>query len=340
MIREGQTFNDYFYNAQVRLRPCASCADTQFKLVTMKNRHNIALPVSICCFCGLVQINPIPSADWYKEFYNEYFWDTYIGKKIGLDELYEQDDCRYKGTSLADVLVKDKAFSNKNTCRVLDAGCGLGGFLEALKLRKPAWDLSAIEPSTSARKFVELKTGIVPQPSNFKSLPYQDNYFDLITLVHVVEHVYEPLELLCEIRRVLTADGICYIEVPDMESPHWSGRNFLHIAHIYLFDRQTLTALLIRAGLEIYRIIDSPAVKTWPWAKGYFIRVTTPSSTSIKDINRLPDSIIKNRINYLQKKITRNRKSLAWRLIDRLGPGFPGPKTIIRLYRQFISRDR
>ena len=332
------SFSEYYYQAQVRVRECVSCDKKKFKLVTLKNRHSIALPTSLCMNCGLVQINPIPSAAWYETFYTEYFWGMYVGRDISFDELYLQDNYGCKGSSIAEVLVTESACQDPDDYHFLDIGCGLGGLLVALQEKKPAWKLSAIEPSLSARNYVKSNTGITPDSSDFKSLPYQDGCFDLVSLVHVLEHVYEPLVLLREVRRILKKDGICYIEVPDLESPKWGSKDFLHIAHLYLFDRLTLSNLLKRAGLYEYRVIDSPAGEFWPWARGYFVRAMDIDPQPVAGC--LEEKIVNKRINYLDTKLNEPRHGLLDGIRSTLGPGFPGPATISRLTRQFLKRIR
>lgn len=65
-----------------------------------------------------------------------------------------------------------------------------------------------------------------------EALPWQDEFFDVIILFNVLDHVKSPSEVLSEIRRVLKKGGIAYIAV---HTYSWSGiliRNIREILHI------------------------------------------------------------------------------------------------------------
>ena len=47
-----------------------------------------------------------------------------------------------------------------------------------------------------------------------KNLPFEDNTFDEIVMIHVLEHLPHPLPILKEIYRVCKTDGKILIEVP------------------------------------------------------------------------------------------------------------------------------
>jgi len=48
-------------------------------------------------------------------------------------------------------------------------------------------------------------------------LPFPDNAFEEVRLIHVLEHVnrHRQVELLAEMRRVTAANGVFHVEVPD-----------------------------------------------------------------------------------------------------------------------------
>ncbi len=46
-------------------------------------------------------------------------------------------------------------------------------------------------------------------------LPFKNSYFDCIILSHVLPHIYDPISLLIEFKRVLNADGILIIICPN-----------------------------------------------------------------------------------------------------------------------------
>ena len=76
---------------------------------------------------------------------------------------------------------------------------------------------------------------------------YRDNSFDLISCLHVLEHLDSPLAALKEFhkvtkRYVLVAVPNAYAKLPELES------------HLYSFNYRTLTNLGRRAGFEPVRM--------------------------------------------------------------------------------------
>jgi SAM-dependent methyltransferase len=97
----------------------------------------------------------------------------------------------------------------------LDFGCGDGSFLRALDSKKIARrvgvDISHQAAAQANRKHPDLQ---ILHISRTIPLPFADGEFQSITLMDVLEHVYEQIELLRELRRVLRNDGLLIVTVP------------------------------------------------------------------------------------------------------------------------------
>lgn len=95
--------------------------------------------------------------------------------------------------------------------RMLDVGCGTGGNLEMLNQygKVEGVDVSAEALAfCRARGLEKVKQGAAEQ------LPYEDNLFDLVTALDVVEHLDDDLAGLREMRRVLRPGGYVLLFVP------------------------------------------------------------------------------------------------------------------------------
>ena len=80
-------------------------------------------------------------------------------------------------------------------------------------------------------------------------LPFPANYFDLVIIQAVLEHLIDPIQSVSEIYRVLDSDGIVYSEVPFMQSVHEGAFDFYRFslsAHKHLFHKFKI----IRAGVH------------------------------------------------------------------------------------------
>ncbi|WP_322802306.1 class I SAM-dependent methyltransferase [Thermoflexus sp.] len=98
--------------------------------------------------------------------------------------------------------------------RVLDLGCGIGGYTLALEeagAHGVALDLW-IRPGFPAQSFF-------PIQGNALRLPFAEATFDGILCASLIEHVKDPLALLREIRRVTRPGGWVYLSFPPFYSP-------------------------------------------------------------------------------------------------------------------------
>lgn len=135
--------------------------------------------------------------------------------------------------------------------RVLDIGCGSGGYLAFLA--GLGWTCHGVEPGSNSRDYAQGVLGLTVHPGPLKACRFPDQWFDVVTMWHVIEHLADPLETLREIHRVLKRDGIVLLRTPNVES--WEARVFQGSwygvdapRHLYLFSPQTLGALLVKAG--------------------------------------------------------------------------------------------
>ena len=106
--------------------------------------------------------------------------------------------------------------------------------------------------------------GIVNDENGVMSKPLEQcpeikgKRYDLCTIVHVLEHTYDPLKTLKEINKRLCDGGVLYIEVPNVKTPYgWLAKNYFILYHLYYFSDSTLELLLKKTGF----IIESKAVQ-------------------------------------------------------------------------------
>ena len=132
-----------------------------------------------------------------------------------------------------------------NNSKILDIGSGQGGaVLEALKRGANAF---GIEPGKEFAKLsrMRLKNSGYSSESIIETgaedLPFEDNYFDYVISLQVLEHVSDPLPILEEIYRVLKPGGECWISCENYLSfqeqhyrvgwlpllPKWIGSKYL-----------------------------------------------------------------------------------------------------------------
>ncbi|MBR9677240.1 class I SAM-dependent methyltransferase [Candidatus Woesearchaeota archaeon] len=99
--------------------------------------------------------------------------------------------------------------------KVLDIGCSKGMLLEMLKTKGNHIGFG-IDISPTQVKIVK-KKGFNTEclDLNKDKLPYQNNYFDYIFATELLEHLFNPMMLFKEIKRVLKPQGLFLITAPN-----------------------------------------------------------------------------------------------------------------------------
>ena len=97
--------------------------------------------------------------------------------------------------------------------------------------------------------------------------------FDLVTFNKVLEHVYDPLEMLKNSKRLLKQKGIIYIELPDVEAKikgKLAGE--FCIDHLQIFSLNSLDQLATKSGFKTIKLerIKEPSGKNTVF--GFFKR--------------------------------------------------------------------
>jgi len=85
---------------------------------------------------------------------------------------------------------------------------------------------------------------------------FPSNFFDVIVMNHVLEHLFNPKETLQEVSRILKPDGLLIIGIPNIDSyaarvfgKYWSAMEIPR--HLYHFSVKTLKLLLSENNFEI-----------------------------------------------------------------------------------------
>ncbi len=132
-----------------------------------------------------------------------------------------------------------------STGRLLDFGCGNGGFLGSFSRLFPGWTISGSEYNDKYRVEVERIPGFEAlYTGDAAGLP---DGFDAISLIHVLEHIQSPRELLVTLREKLKPGGTLIIQLPYfVENPF-----VLPVAdHATHFDDASIRRLLGSTGFE------------------------------------------------------------------------------------------
>jgi SAM-dependent methyltransferase len=186
-----------------------------------------------CPECGLGQTTPQP------EDLTAHYGSKYYGGRHGMTERL----CVTRRLRLARAVA--------NPSRLLDFGCGDGGFLAAASAS--GWHAVGVE--------------IQPEQARSKGLAVRERIedisgpFDLITLWHSLEHTRSPREVLGALADRLSPAGTLIVAVPNFSSlqARFFKSSWFHLdvpRHLFHFTPFALMGLLQGCGLEVVRRWD------------------------------------------------------------------------------------
>ena len=139
----------------------------------------------------------------------------------------------------------------------MDVGSGYGFFIKAIG--DVGFQATGLEVSSARREISKTITN-VPLLSKAITGPNKTkNRYDIITLIHVLEHIKDPIKLCSDLRSYLKKDGTLIIEVPNtnhyllkINKPYKDF--FWQRAHISYFTEKTVRRVLEEAGYQIVKI--------------------------------------------------------------------------------------
>jgi SAM-dependent methyltransferase len=132
--------------------------------------------------------------------------------------------------------------------RILDVGAGTGCIVRQLELL--GYETRGIEPSPWYARFARDQLRAPVDNGTLDALPEAAEY-DVVLLIHVLEHLRSPSETLHRIHTWLRPGGRLVIDVPNLATPHASRPRLFHFSHIFNFTHVTLEGLARRCGFRL-----------------------------------------------------------------------------------------
>lgn len=242
--------------------PCESCDSEDFIFVCGRGDRT---RIVRCLNCDLEAVNPLPDKSNLKSAYdlemkgdplkaskNEPLFKTHITQHIERGKSFKK--IHKKRLRLIE------RFSQKKG-NLLDVGCGAGFFLNYAKLK--GWNVNGIDLLDEYIQFANKKLMIKnAQCVSLEEAQFPEQYFDVVTLWDLIEHLSHPLQELKKINHLLKPGGHLAIWTPNVKNSifmkeRWTG--YITYQHLYFFSLKTLRQLLKRAG---FKIVFSKTSKT------------------------------------------------------------------------------
>jgi 2-polyprenyl-3-methyl-5-hydroxy-6-metoxy-1,4-benzoquinol methylase len=204
--------------------------------------YGVHPPIVRCRVCGLVYANPRWESSVVQASYCVAKDPTYVEEREGRVLTFSRN------------LAPLEALVRSSTRRLLDVGCHIGIMVELAKAR--GWEAWGVEPSTWAAEQARAR-GLRVITGTLETAGVADDYFDVVTMWDVIEHLTDPAAELHQVHRVLKPGGVFAIHTIDIESlfARLMGRRWpwLMEMHLYYFSPRTLGKMLAQTGFEIMR---------------------------------------------------------------------------------------
>ncbi len=141
--------------------------------------------------------------------------------------------------------------------KMLDIGCCWGAFLHNARSR--GFNVEGVEITQQNAEYARSHLNINVKTGQFINLPFQSNSYDLVTMLHVLEHIPYSKKALSIIYNILKPGGMFCGIVPNIksflsialkENWYWLDPNY-HYLH---FSPDILKRELLKTGFQIERI--------------------------------------------------------------------------------------
>lgn len=217
------------------LKNCRLCKSPLIRFVLKRDD----LCIFRCIDCGVVFLgNDLDEKD-IKDLYKYYGYSAFSNLLSPITNI------RYER-----LLDSFERYRKNNT--IIDVGCGAGYFM--LSASNRGWQADGTEISEEAIKLAEEKKQHVFK-GNIASLDLGKDKYDIATLFELIEHAFNPEDIIKKLYYVLRPLGLIYITTPNYNSltrrllgNRW---NWFHKEHLFYFTDKTLKALLEKYGFRI-----------------------------------------------------------------------------------------
>lgn len=203
-----------------------------------------------CANCGFGWQAPLPTTKEITEYYESF--PPYILQGAKEKEMGFTHRVRYISELIP------------NYGKLLDIGSGLGYFLKLAQ--REGWEVTGVEPQSSAAEYCKKKMGIKVQVGFVEDMNIKPKSFDVVTLWDVWEHVHNPLSFLDRCIEIVKPGGLLVISIPN--SSGWPARLFrgqwryVMFTHLSYFTMNYVKKTMAARGLDIERACNMIKVQS------------------------------------------------------------------------------
>ncbi len=222
--------------------PCDFCGSLNRELLATLDRHGKPLNTGICRTCGMVAHWQRPTEAELQEFYTNEYRQSYHG-----EETPSPRRVRRAWVNGQRIYRRLKPFIGPKDS-IFEVGAGIGCNVKAFELN--GHRAAGIDPGEGFQRFSHEQLRADVQNRNLFDLPVSQQH-DVILLIHVIEHFRSPRRALEHIHKMLPANGLLYVECPNLAAPFATRSRLFHFAHITNFTPSSLKMLAESCGFRV-----------------------------------------------------------------------------------------
>lgn len=222
--------------------PCLICGSSRHETIADIDRAGKSLQTILCRDCGFVFLHPMPHEKDLNDYYEHAYREEY--KKVHKPKAKH---VLRSGKCVLDRLRFLKSLPLPEKASVLDVGTGMGVFVYFGQ--KSGFRTIGLEPHCGYASYGNSVLKVEIQNKNLGEARVPDVSLDVVTMHHVLEHLWNPVTAMQQAREWLRDGGRLVIEVPNIMARYHSPGQQFHPAHLYYFSPWTLTAAAAKAGM-------------------------------------------------------------------------------------------
>ncbi len=284
---------------------CPLCGSLDSSLFDQRKFRDILVTNRVCKQCGLVFQSPRMTEIESQAFYEDGYRSLYQGQENPkLEDLAVQE-------ARAGVVMDFLGGLARPTYSVLDIGCSAGALLRQFQKNYQVQPYG-VEPGRLYRAYAQ-SSGLQVYPSLDDLRLVMPERFSMVSMMHVLEHLPDPVNYLVQLREnFLETGGWLLLEVPNLYA-----HDSFEVAHLVSFSAHTLTQLIGTAGYRItkLRAHGLPRSRLIPL---YITVLAQPNQVvaGTKPIRKEIGILLKRRLGLLERRIIENlAPNYAWQKI-------------------------
>lgn len=175
-----------------------------------------------CTVCGSLQQSPFPTKDEIIESYPpNYTFKTET--KSFLRSCWNKLEWSlfYKPIYGSSVNIV-KRQTGLDAGRLLEIGCGSG--LRLYQFKQAGFECKGVDFSAEDIKYAKNVLGLNAEQVNLDTDELEDNGYNIVVANHVIEHLFNPEQIIDKMKNVLADNGWVVIGIPMIDS--WIGKMF------------------------------------------------------------------------------------------------------------------